>query len=482
MYQKVTSYWSKYLDFMFFDFLSLHISCLIAFVCRYGSLNMYQNAAYQYLAVVFTLMEIIVLVFFESMNHVLNRGYYEEFLATLKHVTTVALFTTYALYILKIGQVISRYVLMLTVVLYFLTSYTSRVLYKNYLHKRMKRGGNRSLLIVTETQKASDIIADIRKNNYQGFHIRGVVIIDSDLVGSSFEGIPVVANRETLTSYVCREWIDEVLIDLSLQKDAKEVANQFLKMGIVVHKKLAQSSETIGDKKFVEQFGNYIVLTSSINCASTSKLLLKRTLDIIGGSIGCIMTGIIFLVIAPLIYIQSPGPIFFTQTRVGKNGKKFKIYKFRSMYMDAEERKKELLNENRVKDGRMFKLDFDPRIIGCKKNADGTIKKGIGNVIRDLSIDEFPQFFNVLKGDMSLVGTRPPTVDEWDSYDYHHRARLAAKPGLTGLWQVSGRSQITDFEEVVELDTKYITEWSLKLDIKILCKTVRVVLRREGAM
>ena len=205
-------------------------------------------------------------------------------------------------------------------------------------------------------------------------------------------------------------------------------------------------------------------------------------IDICGGIVGCIITGILFVILAPLIYIQSPGPIFFSQERVGKNGKRFKIYKFRSMYLDAEERKQELMEQNRVEDGMMFKLEFDPRIIGCKKRADGTIKKGVGNYIRDWSLDEFPQFFNVLKGDMSIVGTRPPTMDEWGKYEIHHRARLATKPGITGMWQVSGRSDITDFEEVVALDTKYINDWSIGLDIKILFKTVLVVLHREGAM
>ena len=140
------------------------------------------------------------------------------------------------------------------------------------------------------------------------------------------------------------------------------------------------------------------------------------------------------------------------------------------------------MKKNRVKDGMMFKLEWDPRIIGCKRLPDGTIKRGIGNRIRDWSLDEFPQFFNVLKGDMSLVGTRPPTVDEWEKYDLHHRARLATKPGITGMWQVSGRSNITDFEDVVKLDKKYIAEWSVGLDIKILLKTVLVVLRHDGAM
>ena len=150
--------------------------------------------------------------------------------------------------------------------------------------------------------------------------------------------------------------------------------------------------------------------------------------------------------------------------------------------MDAEERKKELMAQNRVSDGKMFKLDFDPRVIGNNILPDGTKKTGIGNFIRVTSLDEFPQFFNVLKGDMSLVGTRPPTEDEWETYDLHHRARLAMKPGITGMWQVSGRSQITDFEEVVKLDTKYIREWSMGLDFEILFKTVLAVLKREGSM
>ena len=145
--------------------------------------------------------------------------------------------------------------------------------------------------------------------------------------------------------------------------------------------------------------------------------------------------------------------------------------------MDAEERKKELMAQNKMQ-GNMFKMDNDPRIIGSEKGPG----KGIGNIIRSLSIDELPQFYNILRGDMSLVGTRPPTVDEVAAYDLHHKVRLSMKPGLTGMWQVSGRSEITDFEEVVKLDKKYISEWSFMLDIKILFKTVLIVLGQKGSM
>ena len=240
-------------------------------------------------------------------------------------------------------------------------------------------------------------------------------------------------------------------------------------MGITIHIKLARVADD-SSNQIVEKLEGYTVLSTSINMVSAGQLIFKRTMDICGGLVGMLLTGIIFIFVAPIIYIKSPGPIFFKQVRIGKNGKKFNIYKFRSMYMDAEERKKELMAQNDIKDGMMFKMDNDPRII-----------KGIGNFIRDYSLDEFPQFWNVLKGDMSLVGTRPPTVDEWEKYEMHHRSRLAFKPGITGMWQVSGRSNITDFEEVVRLDTEYIKKWNPGLDIKILFKTVAVVLGKVGS-
>ena len=263
------------------------------------------------------------------------------------------------------------------------------------------------------------------------------------------------------------------------QSGVARLISQCREMAVPVHVHLPIAG--MGGKSFIEKVGGYNVLTMAANSASPGQLVLKRLLDILGGIVGSIAALILIAVIGPKIKKESPGPILFKQIRIGKNGKKFKFYKIRSMYMDAEDRKIELMSQNRVSDGMMFKLDFDPRIIG-NKIVDGKQVTGIGEKIRSSSLDEFPQFFNVLKGDMSLVGTRPPTEDEWEKYQYHHRARLATKPGLTGMWQVSGRSQITDFEEVVKLDTEYINNWSIGLDIKILLKTVKAVLKHEGAM
>ena len=172
------------------------------------------------------------------------------------------------------------------------------------------------------------------------------------------------------------------------------------------------------------------------------------------------------LITAIAIKIDSPGPVMFKQTRVGKNGRHFKIYKFRSMYRDAEARKKELMEQNEIKGGVMFKMKDDPRITR------------VGKVIRKLSIDELPQFFNVLFGSMSLVGTRPPTLDEVDKYERNQWKRISIKPGITGMWQTSGRSTIDDFDKIVELDVEYIDNWSLWLDVKILFKTVIQIFKR----
>ena len=292
-----------------------------------------------------------------------------------------------------------------------------------------------------------------------------------------------MSDRKDVIEFACGEWIDEIFIPTCEESEyPNDLIDIFLKMGITVHAEIKPPVSMETSCQQVEKIGDYTVITTSMNYADSSKLLVKRLIDIAGGLAGCLITLIITVIFGPMIYLSSPGPIFFAQERIGRNGRKFKMYKFRSMYMDAEERKKELMDQNKISDGLMFKMDFDPRIIGNKILPDGRKKTGIGQFIRKTSLDEFPQFYNILKGDMSLVGTRPPTVDEWELYEPHHRARMAFRPGLTGMWQVSGRSNITDFEEVVKLDTKYISEWSLKLDMKILFQTVLSVFKSDGAM
>ena len=347
----------------------------------------------------------------------------------------------------------------------------------------MAEGGEHSLYIITTKDIAADVIENVRKNNYNRYNINGLVIIDENMTGQSISGIPVVADMPNASNYICQQWVDEVLINIDEEyPHPQKLMDELLEMGMVVHLNLAKVKSTPGQKQLVETVGGYTVLTTTMNYATDSQAFAKRALDILGGLVGCILTGIICIFVGPAIYISSPGPIFFSQIRIGQNGKPFKMYKFRSMYMDAEERKAELMAQNKMSDSRMFKLDFDPRVIGNKILPDGRHKTGVGEFIRKTSLDEFPQFWNVLKGDMSLVGTRPILQDELEQYELHHRARIAIKPGITGMWQVSGRSDITDFEEVVRLDTEYISNWNFGLDIKILLQTVKTVLKREGSV
>ena len=269
---------------------------------------------------------------------------------------------------------------------------------------------------------------------------------------------------------ISRNVVDEVFVHLSSQTNLpiNKIIKELEVMGVTVDLNINVFEMEIPVQREIERIGNYYTVSFSPKIHSFKQIFFKRVMDIVGAIVGLLITGIVTVFLAPALLIESPGPLFFSQVRVGKNGRRFKIYKFRSMYMDAEERKKELMSQNEM-EGLMFKMENDPRVTK------------VGKFIRKTSIDELPQFWNILKGEMSLVGTRPPTEDEFLQYEGYHRRRLNMTPGLTGLWQVSGRSDTKNFEEIVAMDVEYIDNWSLKEDIKILFKTVGVVLKGKGA-
>ena len=472
MYKRESGSWLKHGDFIILDILCIQIALLVAYMFRNGFEFPWKNDTYQQMAFILTIMDIVVVFFMQSYKGIMRRGYFREFKETLLHVS--ATITGFILFnfITKSGQQYSRMVVVLMWEIAIILCYMIRVWRKKVLKSRaaLTQKGKKALVILSDYAMAETFAGRISKNNYSDRKLAGIIVTDRDLTGQTIKGIPVVADRKNAVNYLCQNWVDEVITCYNNNEDViNPILEDCREMGITVHIALTKCGIE-GAKRRIENVGGYTVVTNYITSASNRQIFLKRLMDICVGIVGCIITLILFLFVAPAIYIKSPGPIFFSQIRVGKNGKKFRIYKFRSMYMDAEERKKELMKQNKVKDGMMFKMDHDPRII-----------KGVGNFIRKTSIDEFPQFFNVLKGDMSLVGTRPPTVDEWEKYNKHHRRRMAIKPGLTGMWQISGRSSITDFDEVVALDTKYIAEWNIGLDIKILFKTVGVIFTGKGS-
>jgi exopolysaccharide biosynthesis polyprenyl glycosylphosphotransferase len=199
------------------------------------------------------------------------------------------------------------------------------------------------------------------------------------------------------------------------------------------------------------------------------KMVTKRAIDLIGSSVALLVLAPLLGLIALAIRLTSPGPILFRQTRIGRGGKEFTILKFRTMVPNAEAQRAELQSQSVYRDGRLFKLEHDPRVTR------------LGAVLRRTSLDELPQLWNVIRGEMSLVGPRPPIPSEVELYRAHHYARFDVKPGVTGPWQVSGRNTIRDFDRVVRLETDYIRRWTIGLDLALLARTVPAVLSRRGA-
>ena len=401
-----------------------------------------------------------------------------EFLATAKHVMLILVGEMFFFFFTKSGDSFSRLILAYfyicaVIILYIWHCVWKKVLADNRINAREKR----ILLLVADENCAPAILDHMEKDMMLDYFLRGIVLPGRNEKVKRINGIPVVADLDTVEEYLKNNVVDEVLFAHSKDRELPlELIKKCEVMGLTVHIEIPVS-EILSGVSTVEQIAGVTVYSSCVKMVTGGQLAVKRILDIIGSIAGLIITGIASVFVVPAIYFSDPGPVIFSQQRVGKNGRTFKLYKFRSMYQDAEERKKELEAQNQIS-GPMFKLEADPRIIGSGK--DGR-KKGVGWFIRTTSLDELPQFWNVLKGDMSLVGTRPPTMDEWEQYEPHHRSRMAIKPGITGMWQVSGRSDILDFDEVVRLDTEYIRNWSLALDIKILVKTVLVVFQKKGS-
>lgn len=487
MNRKPVKGWLKHGDFIILDLLCMQLCFTIAYWIINGVSSPYATYRYRYLAEVLFASQIMVTAFSSVYKDILRKGRLDGAFNTAKYSAYV--FTAAILWLFLVHRIdfISRLHLGTTICLfvpldYIVTSLNRKRILKSR-HDGFKRIG-KSLVIITSGALVDEAVGKLTDPMaHKDYFISGIILLDNDK--DSIQGeydVPILPLNSSTMERLRVKWVDEVFIlQPSDAMISRRLLNEITDMGITVNFTLAILNDDDWPQLMMRKLGRYRVLTSSIRIISMRDMVLKRAMDIVGGILGCIVTGILFIFVAPAIYIKSPGPIFFTQERIGLNGKVFRMYKFRSMYMDAEERKAALMEQNKVGNDLMFKMDDDPRIIGSEKKDKNGKPKGIGNFIRNTSIDEFPQFWNVLKGDMSLVGTRPPLKSEWDLYDLHHRARMTVKPGITGLWQVSGRSEITDFEEVVRLDRDYIETWSITQDIRILLKTIVVVVKGRGA-
>ena len=504
MNRKHTKGWMKHGDFIILDILLLQACFVFTYWIFHGISSPYANDNFQYLAILMFMGQVVVILFSSHYRSIIRRKAIDEIIAIAIYSLEIMAVTLVFLFMVKRSSQFSRLQVFVTTGMFWLVDFCVKQLNKKRILRALKRDSNQKrLVLVTSRKYVEEAIQKLDQNISKNIRIVAVVLMDftdplrelgktgktSGLYVETdqnvFRGLSqdceIMPLSKDALEWISHEWVDGVFVLQPVdQAFPQALMDGLIKMGITMYYSMSALDDPRWPVTDIQKLGGYKVLTSSVKFISAGWLVLKRLIDIIGGLVGCVFTLLLTIIIGPMIYFKDPGPIFFKQERIGRNGKPFKIYKFRSMYMDAEERKATLMSQNKMQ-GLMFKMDDDPRIIGSEKKDKNGRPKGIGNFIRRTSIDEFPQFFNVLLGSMSLVGWRPCTKNEWEQYNLEHRSRAGMKPGITGMWQVSGRSQITDFDEVVRLDQDYIENWSFLLDIKIILKTVWVVLAGKGA-
>lgn len=451
-----------------FAFASLYLAFCIYYksfisISEYPSFKMFGTVL---------LSEILFLNIFTGVNHrFIFRGLFREAFKVFQIILISLSGLIIVLFWFHMIDETKRLIFGYFAVVFFITDYISRQIIKRFILIAFNKSKLSSrVLVVTEKYKARQILKQLENSFDWSKKIAGLCL--------ESEGAALIRNQRIICSYgsllkyVTRNNIDELFISLDEHNLAliKSDLSLIEEIGIKISISFDFELFDYMPKSFIhfEKLGAFQCISVSRNYLSYKDRFAKISLDYLGGIVGFIIFLVAFVILAPIIKIDSKGPVLFKQQRVGKNGRVFNCYKFRSMVSNAEEQKQKLMSQNEMS-GLMFKMENDPRITK------------IGRFIRKTSLDELPQFINVLKGDMSLVGTRPPTLEEYNQYEPKHKARVSMSPGLTGLWQVSGRSNIKNFEDVVRLDMQYIDNWSIFLDIKIIFKTVVLVLLRVGA-
>jgi len=473
MINKKTSVLETY-SLILIDIFAVIISFIVAINIRFANFTEHKNFTDRaYLVCILVILASVLYGVFSEFNRdFFARGYFIELMAIAKY--EVAMMLTFGLIVFLVqAKEFSRLVFVYFGIIDYFVTYIFHTLFKKVVLNTVgKLGISEKTLIVTESCYAEELLEEVTKSKDWNSEIVAVALTDREYKPQDemiISDIPVVAGAKDLIDTATLMALDAVFIHVPYGdlKVIKAYIEQFEMMGITCHYNVEKKELNL-EGKTAGHFAGFTVMTFSLNYRDYRRVLIKKIMDIIGSIVGLLITALVTPFLALAIKIESPGPVFFAQERVGKNGRRFKIYKFRSMYRDAEERKAQLLAKNEVT-GLMFKMEDDPRVTK------------VGKFIRKTSLDELPQFYNVLKGEMSLVGTRPPTIDEFEKYSAYYRRRLSITPGLTGMWQVSGRSNIDDFDEVVKLDIEYIENWSISLDCKIILQTIGVVLFGKGA-
>lgn len=353
-------------------------------------------------------------------------------------------------YIIYTGIIIIA-ILANRLIFYFLRDYNSQF-------------GSENILIIGYSKRGEEYIKEIQKRKYLDLKIVGYLNREK-----TYTNIKYLGKIEAFGEIVKRRVVDEVTVTNFIESAElmSEILEYSKNSGITVNL-LFQDHETSVFKSHVEMVGGIATIKLHLVSLDEYQLFIKRIMDLIIGFSGFIVFLILYVIIGPMIKLDSKGPILFKQDRIGKHGRIFKVYKFRTMINNAEAQKEKIMNQNKMK-GPIFKIDDDPRITK------------LGKFLRKTSIDEFPQFINVLKGDMSVVGTRPPTLEEVKRYKEDEFQRISIVPGITGMWQVNGRSDVTDFKKILQIERDYIQNWSITLDLFIILKTIKVVILCQGS-
>lgn len=457
------------------DAVAVLICLLVAGFLRYQKWAIIcQREDVEGICSIFLVVHVAVFYALKVYDDFFRRGRYKELLLSLKYNVVLVAGAMLVGFGMKQEVFRSRLVMGYFFVFNTLLVWMMHLFIRN--RDKLLRWSRRrvtNLLIVTTSDRLPEVLKRFSRSKETVWNIAGIILIGEKNNLPDLGNIPLIPDtEEAYLEYATLHVVDEVFIrvDTIQERESflKNMILEFEKMGVVVNLNLDLFDLGLTGERRIYQLEQYHVVAFSSRLFDYRMVLIKRLIDIAGALIGLAITFAVGLILAPFLLLESPGPLIFKQKRVGVNGRIFDFYKFRSMYADAEERKKELMDQNEVH-GLMFKMENDPRITK------------VGAFIRKTSIDELPQFWNVLKGDMSLVGTRPPTLDEYQQYSYYQKRRISFRPGITGLWQTSGRSDITDFDEVVKLDLEYIDNWSILLDIKIILKTVLVVFSGSGA-
>ena len=505
MYRKNSNDLIKHIDFIFIDIVCFLLALCLAFLLKFQRFDFYSDPLYLEMGILIVALTVTFAGLGTNYRGILLRGYLIEIRKTTQHVSLVLAAYLVFSFLTKRAELLSRELMLWFYVCSLILIYIGRCLWKKGVIRIYRATQARKVVLMSDREGAERLLSEFRQRKFLDFTVVGIFLLeeassDKETKGQQEEeshhkncavegelnadevidGFPVVARtfREA-SDFIEKNIVDELIYIEPAGNTlyAQRILEMAEIMGLTLHMKVNQLERLAGEKT-IEEMGGISFVSSCVKLVSFYDVAAKRLMDIAGSLVGLVLTALIGIVIVPMIFLADPGPVFFSQLRVGKNGRRFKMYKFRSMYRNAEEQKKQLMANNDMKQGQMFKMKDDPRVIGSGKDGK---THGIGWFIRTYSLDELPQFWNVLKGDMSLVGTRPPTVEEWETYQTHHRIRMSIRPGMTGLWQISGRSNITDFEEVVRLDTEYIRNWSIWEDLKILLQTVYVVMRQVGA-